>query len=232
MIIVQNVVIGIEGPVGSGKTSICRELIKRIPNTILLNGGNLYRAIVYCMMSSNNLKQNIENVDIKQIMDYFKIEIKIENNESKFYVEGKEIKEEELQSKQSSMNVSVIGGSANNEALFEFARELINNLKQKSNVIVSGRSVMKIYPDADYHLFITASLEERVARKYIQYKGEINKEEIRVDILKRDELQEKAGFYELYKITKVIDVTECKSVVESTNKVLEELELFNKVSTK
>lgn len=32
-----NIVIGIEGLVGAGKTSICRELIKKIPNTILVN---------------------------------------------------------------------------------------------------------------------------------------------------------------------------------------------------
>ena len=42
----EHIVIGIEGLVGAGKTSICRELIKILPNTVLLNGGNLYRAIV------------------------------------------------------------------------------------------------------------------------------------------------------------------------------------------
>lgn len=48
----SNIVIGIEGLVGAGKTSICRELIKEIDNTILLNGGNLYRAIVYAMLKN------------------------------------------------------------------------------------------------------------------------------------------------------------------------------------
>ena len=43
----KNIVIGIEGLVGSGKTSICRELIKKIPNSVLLNAGDLYRAIVF-----------------------------------------------------------------------------------------------------------------------------------------------------------------------------------------
>ena len=46
----SNLVIGIEGLVGAGKTSICRELIKQIPNTILVNGGNLYRAILILMI--------------------------------------------------------------------------------------------------------------------------------------------------------------------------------------
>ena len=42
----ENIVIGIEGLVGTGKTSISRELLKYIPNSIILHGGNIYRAIV------------------------------------------------------------------------------------------------------------------------------------------------------------------------------------------
>ena len=46
----EHIVIGIEGLVGAGKTSICRKLLKKIPNTVLLHGGNLYRAIVYTLL--------------------------------------------------------------------------------------------------------------------------------------------------------------------------------------
>jgi len=80
-----NIVIGIEGLVGAGKTSICRELIKIIPNTVLLNGGNLYRAIVYAMIKNGGkleeLKAKGKSLDIKEMMDFFKIEIKIENKD-------------------------------------------------------------------------------------------------------------------------------------------------------
>ena len=50
----QNIVIGIEGLVGAGKTSICRELLKKIPNSVLLNAGDLYRAIVFVMMQNGS----------------------------------------------------------------------------------------------------------------------------------------------------------------------------------
>lgn len=43
----KNLVIGIEGLVGTGKTSICKELLKYIPNSIVLHAGNVYRAITY-----------------------------------------------------------------------------------------------------------------------------------------------------------------------------------------
>lgn len=225
----EHVVIGIEGLVGAGKTSICRELIKILPNTILLNGGNLYRAIVYVMMKSganlDKLKAQAKEIDIKTVMDLFHIELKIENNETKIYMDGHIIEEEELQSRQASLAVSEVGGKANNEALFVFARNLIEHLKIEHNIIVSGRSIMQIYPKTDYHFFITASLEERARRKSIQYKGETDIEELVNHIAKRDELQKQAGFYELSANTICIDVTECKTVEESTSKVLSYIKL-------
>ncbi len=225
----QNLVIGIEGLVGAGKTSICRELIKKIPNTVLLNGGNLYRAIVYVMMKNGEKLENMKNqgkkLDIKEMMDLFKIEIKIENNETIIYIDGKKANEKNLQSKEASMAVSIIGGSANNNNLFVFAKNFINSLKQDYNVIVSGRSVMKIYPECDYHFFIIADLNERVRRKCIQYNNKENENEIKNNILKRDELQKQAGFYEYSNKTIEIDVTNCKSVLESTNLVLSKIKL-------
>lgn len=224
-----NIVIGIEGLVGAGKTSICRKLIEMMPKTVLLNGGNLYRTIVYAMMQSGkkleNLKVETDNIDVKSIIDYFNIEIKIENNETNFYINGKLAREEDLQSKEASLAVSIVGGKADNTALFKFARNLIDNLKKNYNVIISGRSIMQIYPDTDYHFFITASLDERIRRKCIQYKSEAREEEVRENIIKRDELQEKAGFYKLHSKTIEIDITDCKTVEESTNRVLEEIKL-------
>lgn len=222
----DNIVIGIEGLVGAGKTSICRRLIKTMPNTILLNGGNLYRTIVYAMMQNGadlEKLKDTQNLDIKSMMHLLKVEIRIEDNETRFYICGNLAKEEEIQSKESSIAVSTVGGRADNSKLFEFAKNLINDLKQQHNVIISGRSIMQIYPNTDYHFFVTADLDERVRRKCLQYKDEISEKEVRENIIKRDELQEKAGFYKLDKKTITIDVTDCKTIEESTNKILDQI---------
>lgn len=223
----KNIVIGIEGLVGAGKTSICRKMLDYIPNSILLNGGNLYRSVITVLLKNNitisDLTNKLAGLDIKQIMDKLGIELKIENKETKFYYKGEEISEDELQSEKSSMAVSSVGGITNNVSLFVFARNLIDDMKQKFNVIVSGRALMDIYPNMDYHIFITASLEERVKRKMKQYEGEITKEKLTEHIEKRDLLQEKAGFYKISEKTISIDVTECKSVEESTKKVLKSI---------
>ena len=225
----KNIVIGIEGLVGSGKTSVCRELLKRDESFVLLHGGNLYRAIVYAVMQKEQnlfkLRKLLKSANIKQYMDDLKVELKIEDRESKIYIDGKLADEEELQSKASSLAVSIIGGIADNTKLFEFSRNLIDELKKENNVIVSGRALMEIYPNLDYHLFITASLEERVKRKCIQYKEKNSKLSVKRNIKMRDRLQKMAGFYKIFPNTIQIDVTACKTVQESTDKVLEKIKL-------
>lgn len=220
----NNIVIGIEGLVGSGKTTICREMLKQIPNSVFLNGSNLYRAIVYVMMKNavlmEKVKSNINNVDIKMVMDKLGVKMTIENGETAFYYNNEKLSEDDLQSKESSMAVSKVGGVANNEKLFEFARNIINELKKSHTVIISGRGIMKIYPDTDYHFFITADLDERVRRKCIQYE-DANIEEIKENIVKRDALQKKAGFYDKSKKTIEIDVTNIKTPKEAICKLLE-----------
>ncbi len=221
----NNIVIGIEGYVGAGKSAICKELLNHIPNSIILEGGNLYRAIVYSLLKSgidlSELKKNMLQTDIKAIMDNLKIQIVIENRQTAIYVDDKKIEEEDLQSANSSIAVSEIGTIANNQRLYTFGRNLINNFSQKYNIIVSGRALMEIYPNLDYHFMITASLDERIRRKSIQYKNKINLEELKLNIQKRDELQEKAGYYKIYDKTILIDITDCKTVKDSANKVLQ-----------
>lgn len=223
----NNIVIGIEGLVGSGKTSICKHLLNEIPNSILVNGGNLYRAIVYATIQSGidkqDLLKNADKIDAKELMEKLKIEIRLENRETEIYIDGKKLTQEVLQSKESSMAVSEVALSAKNEELYLFGENFIETFREKFNIIFSGRDIMKIYPKTKYHFFITADIDSRVERKNMQYEGKISKEELKEHIIKRDNLQEKAGFYKTYDRTIVIDTTDCKTIEESTKKVLEHI---------
>lgn len=225
----MNKVIGIEGLVGSGKTSISRGLVNIIPNSIILHGGNIYRAIVYGIMRKGikieNIANDMKNVDISEIMDKLNIEIKLENKETVIFMDGRKVDENDLQSEKSSFAVSVVSNVANNSKLYEFGKILIDSFKKDYNVILSSRDIIKMYPEVDFHLFIIADLNERVNRKFIQYEEKISKKEIEENIIKRDTLQEQSGYYKIYDKTIVIDVTDCKTIEDSVDIVLKRIDI-------
>lgn len=223
----ENLVIGIEGHVGAGKTAICKELLNQIPNSILLQGGNLYRGIAYALLRSGanleELKQSMKQTDIKQIMEKLRIQVAIEDRDTVIYMDGKKIEEELLQSTSSSLAVSEISNVADNQNFYLFGRKIIEEFKDKFNVIVSGRDLMKIYPDLDYHFLVTASLDERVRRKCIKYNNTISQEEVRQNIIQRDKVQEQSGYYQQYENTILVDVTDCKTIEDSAKEVLKHI---------
>lgn len=165
----------------------------------------------------------MKQIDIKEIMEKLKVRIAIENRDTVIYIDGKKIDEEDLQSAKSSLAVSEISHVADNKNFYIFGRKIIEEFKTNFNVIVSGRDLMNIYPGLDYHFLITASLEERVRRKCIQYNGRTNEEDVRKNIIERDTIQEASGYYKKYDKTILIDVTDCKTVEESARKVLDNL---------
>ena len=226
----ENVVIGIEGYVGTGKTSLCKALLNKIPNSVLIHGGNIYRAITYGILKTGliNVKKDndkLSSLNMKSIMDKLKLRLEIENRESVVYIHDKKVNEEDLQSLETSIATSKISNYANNEKLYEFGKSIIDKVKAKYNVILSSRDIVNMYPKVNYHFLLVADLDERVRRKYHQYEGEISIEDLKKHIQKRDELQKESGYYKIHPITKVVDVTDCKTVEEEANKIMKYINL-------
>ena len=121
------------------------------------------------------------------------------------------------------MAVSKVSNVADNTKLYEFGRKLIDEYREKYNIILSSRDIVKMYPNVTQHFFIDASLEERTNRKYMQYNKEIPKEQIEEMIKSRDDLQEKSGYYRIYPQTKILDVTNCKSPKDAAQMVLQNI---------
>ena len=228
----KNFVIGVEGEVGAGKTSMCKELIKIIPNTIFIDGGLIFRGIILAIKkykvesTPNNFEtnkladENAPALDAFEIMKKLNVEFKIVNMQTVIFIDGKEMNQEEIETMENSMDVSKVASKSDNNALFKFANNIIKEYNTKYNVIVSARDLVEIYPEMDLHLFVTADIEERIKRRYNQYKGKYSIEEIKNIILKRDELHNKAGFNKKCNKTVTLDLTDCKSANESAKKTL------------
>ena len=220
----NNIVIGIEGMVGAGKTSICDELLNLIPNSIFVDGSKIYRALIEALHMKKDNINSLEQMAMLTPFDLLKklqVEFKIEDRKTVIYIAGKKIDEEAMKSMQNSIGVSKMANQADNSKLFAFAHQIIQEYSKKFNIIVSARDLVKIYPEMDLHIFITASLEERVQRRYNQLKGEYTIDEVRNSIIQRDILHEKSGFNETFDKTVKVDVTGDSSAKESAKKIFD-----------
>lgn len=226
----NNIVIGIEGMVASGKTSICKELINMIPNSIFIDGGNIYRGIVEAILksgidvSSIAKHENLSNFNPLDLMKKLQVEFKIEDKMTQIYISGKKIQEEEIQSVENSVGVSSMASTANNKSLFVFANGIIEQYRKQYNIIVSARDLVDIYPNMTCHVFVTSSLESRIQRRYNQYNGKYSIDEVKDMIVKRDLLHEQSGFNKKCDRTIEVDVTDCKNAKESAEKILKQVE--------
>lgn len=217
----NNIVIGIEGQVASGKTSICKELVNMIPNSIFIDGGNIYRGIVEALALAHIEPTKMgKDLDPLEIMKKLKVEFKIENKMTEIYIAGNKISEDIIQNAHNAVEVSKMANTSDNSHLFTFARNIIEQYKQKYNIIVSARELLDIYPNMDCHVFVTASLEERIKRRYAQYNGKYTVEEITKMIESRDKLHEQSGFNKKGAKTITVDVTESKNAKEAAEKIL------------
>lgn len=227
----ENIVIGVEGDVSSGKTSVCKELTKMIPNCIFADAGLIARAIVGGVKKSPLAIPTLVklltggNVEAVDLMKKLKIKFDIEDNQTVIYIKGKKIEEKNIQTEKNSTGVSKYTSKVNTDSLYKFARDIIDKYRKDYNVIVSARDLVKIYPQMTTHIFITASIEERVKRRYKQFNGKYSKKEIKQTIEKRDRMHEEAGYNQKFDKTVVVDVTDCKTARESAEKVLNNIEL-------
>ena len=165
----SNFVIGVEGEVGSGKTTMCKELTKLLPNTVFIDGGMIYKGIMLALRKTKltpldyikyagsikkllNGDVDVSDLNSFDLMKRLNVEFKIENNISEIYINGDKVQESEVQSTSTSMDVSKYASKIDNKSLYEFARSIIYEYgeKQGNNIIVAGRDLIHIYPEMVY----------------------------------------------------------------------------------
>lgn len=148
--------IAIDGPAGAGKSTIAKEVAKRLHFTYI-DTGAMYRAVT---LKAINLNINLENEDEYVFLDNTSLDF---SNDNHILLDGVDV-EKEIRTNKVADNVSLVSKfSYVRTRLVELQRELAGN----KDVVMDGRDIgTVVLPDADLKVYLTASVEERANRRF------------------------------------------------------------------
>ena len=180
-------IIAIDGYSSTGKSSISKEIAKRL-DIIHLDTGALYRGITFFALE-NCVKDGV--IDFENLFSRFTevhLEFQKKENSLVLYLNGRDISTE-IRTQRISDNVSQIAKQSEvRECLLHTQREIART----GGVILDGRDIGSVVlPDADYKFFLTASVDKRTERRYKELKEmgmETSMKEVRENLLTRDKI--------------------------------------------
>ena len=116
------------------------------------------------------------------------LEFRMLNNELVLFLNNKDISSE-IRSNEVAANVSLI---ACQKEVRDFLLETQREIAKKGGVILDGRDIgTVVLPNADYKFFLTASVEERTKRRFLELKSlgiETTEKEVRHNLTTRDKI--------------------------------------------
>jgi len=157
----QKLVIAVDGPSGSGKSSISREAAKRLGFNFL-DTGAMYRMITL-FLSRKNVK-NDEEIEIVLANDDINFDISTNPTEIMFKLNGEDVSKI-IRTEEVTRNVSFYSAlQLVRNFLLEKQRFIIMN--SNDSIVVEGRDIGSVVvPNADLKIFITASEKARAERR-------------------------------------------------------------------
>ncbi|MDR2053158.1 MAG: 30S ribosomal protein S1 [Treponema sp.] len=176
-------VIAIDGPAGSGKSTIAKLLAEKLeaagrPFTYV-NSGNLYRAITL-----GCVRRGIPVTDTEKVLEYAGKAV-IEYRGEDVFLDGENVVSL-LHSDEIDRDVSPLSSIV---PVRHLVNDLVRKISRDINVVVEGRDMTTVvFPDAECRFYLDASPETRARRRRDQGVSRLALEDIRKAIEERDEL--------------------------------------------
>lgn len=175
--------IAIDGPAGAGKSTISKAVAEKL-GFIYIDTGAMYRAV-----GLSAVRNGIDTSDAEGVISLLgDINIELSYNEKgqQIFLNGENVS--------ADIRMPEISSAASNVAVIPEVRlklvELQRQLASQNDVLMDGRDIgTYVLPDAEVKIFLTASVEERAARRYRELleKGvDVDFSDVKADIISRD----------------------------------------------
>jgi cytidylate kinase len=183
----KKLTIAIDGFSSCGKSTLAKELASRL-HYIFIDSGAMYRAVtLYCLRHNWILGDQVQLTEIINALPSITIEFKMDDQGNKaIYLNGENCENEIRQ--------GFVASAVSRVAEIKEVREKLvheqQKMGEKGGIVMDGRDIgTVVFPHAELKLFVTASIEVRAQRRYLELtqKGiEITLEEVKDNLVERD----------------------------------------------
>ena len=183
----KKVIVAIDGPSSSGKSTIAKLVAKHF-NFTYIDSGSIYRAITHVAIKNNLIKTgNIDVVSLIDLLNNCSISFSFNsNNQNVIKIDGVSV-ENEIRTFEISNNVSLI---AEKNEIRKYVLKIQKDISNNKSVVMDGRDIGSVvFPNADFKFFLDASIDVRALRRWNELKlteKDLKFEEVKKDLLKRD----------------------------------------------
>lgn len=179
--------IAIDGYAGCGKSTLARDLAQAL-NYTFVDSGAMYRGLTHLAIHSSSHVVDEEAISVLLTSNP---SLKFAEGTNHLLLNGVDIEDSIRNDKQIANNVSRIAAMG---PVRDYLKRVQQALIEEKGVVMEGRDIgTVIMPNAELKLFVTADMEERVNRRFLQLKEsgkEQSREEVRENLASRDHMDE------------------------------------------
>jgi cytidylate kinase len=219
--------IAIDGPAGAGKSTVAKLVAEKL-GYIYIDTGAMYRAITWkALVNKISVEDEIRMARLAQntVIDFY---VDIQTKKQLIFCDGQDVTEE-IRSPEVSKLVSHVAKIPGVRLVLLKQQQL---LATKNNVVMDGRDIgSNVLPNAPFKFFLTASVEERARRRFLELSNKgykISQADVVTEIIERDKIDQERSVAPLVKTSDAIEIdTSFLKPVEVVNKIIS---IINRIS--
>jgi CMP/dCMP kinase len=207
----RRLVVAVDGPSGSGKSSVSREVARRL-GLRYLDTGAMYRALTWWAMERG--ADPADQPEVARLARELPLEIGTATDSTQILVDGHDVS---AAIREPGISAAVSAVATNLEVRAELIRRQ-RDIAAAGGIVVEGRDITTVVaPDADVRVLLTANEQARLARRALEVHGSDDDEAIeatRDHVVRRDEQDSTVADF--------LEAGEGVSVVDSSHLSFEE----------